>query len=190
MLERAVDHGYVRVNLFHERIRDVIFNQTSIVDNRPIRTFLPIDEVRTSGAELVVNLNEIGSQLDLRFNTAWVDSEIARNSANPALEGKTFPRMPRWRANVLMTWHPGDRWNLGGGIRYASNSYGDLDNADTTNGVFGAEDPYLQISLRSGYNISDRVRVNVGIDNLTNEVVFVHHPWPGRTLYLETAVTL
>jgi iron complex outermembrane receptor protein len=98
--------------------------------------------------------------------------------------------MPRWRGHVLATWHLSDRWDVGGGLRYASNSYGDLDNADTAAEVFGAHDAYTQIGLRTNYRLDNGVRLSLGVDNLTNEVTFVHHPWPGRTVYMEAAVDM
>lgn len=189
-IERTVEGGYVRVNLFAETVEDAIFNQSTIVDNRTIRTFLPIDEVETRGTEFVFNRSAIAERLDVRFNLAYVDSEITRNSANPDLEGKKFPRMPRWRGHVLATWHLSDRWDVGGGLRYSSNSYGDLDNADTAAEVFGAHDAYTQIGLRTNYRLDNGVRLSLGVDNLTNEVTFVHHPWPGRTVYMEAAVDM
>ena len=83
-----------------------------------------------------------------------------------------------------------DRWDVGGGVRYASNSYGDLDNADTATGVFGAHDAYTQIGLKTNYRLDSGVRLSLGVDNLTDEVTFVHHPWSGRTVYMEAAVDL
>jgi iron complex outermembrane receptor protein len=189
-IERTLEGGYLRLNLFAETVEDAIFNQSTVVDNRTIRTFLPVDEVETRGTELVFNRSGIAERLDVRFNVAYVDSEITRNSANPELEGKTFPRMPRWRGHLLATWHMSDRWDIGGGVRYASNSYGDLDNRDTASEVFGAHDAYTQVGLRTNYRLDNGIRVSLGVDNLTNEVTFVHHPWPGRTLFMEAAVEL
>lgn len=190
MVERTIDGGSLRLNLFTETIDDVIFNQSAVVDNRLITTFLPVDEVRTRGAEFVYNQADVISRLDIRANLAWLDSEIMRNSANPALVGKVFPRMAEWRAHLLATWHVTDRWDVGGSLRYASDSYGDLDNSDTANGVFGAHDAYTQLGLRTSYRMTDGVRLSLGVDNLTDEVAFVHHPWPGRTMYLEAAFDL
>lgn len=190
MVERTLDGGSLRMNLFTETIDDVIFNQSAIVDNRLISTFLPVDEVRTRGAEFVYNRAGIASRLDIRANLAWLDSEIMQNSANPALVGKVFPRMPEWRGHVLATWHVSDRWDVGGSLRYASDSYGDLDNSDTADGVFGAHDAYTQLGFRANYRWTESVRLSLGIDNLTDEVAFVHHPWPGRTMYLEAALDL
>ncbi|MCB1037326.1 MAG: TonB-dependent receptor, partial [Acidobacteria bacterium] len=191
MVERLVTGGHVRLNLFTETVKDVIFNQASIVDNRRISTFLPIDEVVTDGAELVFNQRGLASgKLLLRFNAAYTDAEITRNRPNPDLEGKVFPRMPRWRSNLLLNYQLTDRWDLGGGVRYSSDSYGDLDNSDTADNVFGAHDAFTQLNLRSSFDVREDVRLSFGIDNLTDEIAYVHHPWPGRTFFLEIGVNL
>ena len=187
MLERRLDAGHVRVNVFDEAVADVIFNQTAIVDNRRITTFLPIDRVETRGIELVYNRLNLLGRLDLRLNATLLDARTVANAADRSIEGKDFPRMPAKRAHLLMTYRPGGRWDVGGGIRYASKSFGDLDNADVGERVYGAHDAYTQINLRASYTMSRGSRLHLGIDNLTDEIAYVHHPWPGRTLYLEAS---
>lgn len=189
LAERSVPGGHVRLNLFTETVDDVIFNQAAIVDNRRISTFLPIDEVVTDGAELIYAQRALaGGRLSVRFNASYTDAEITRNRPNPDLEGKVFPRMPEWRSNLLLNYQLGDRWDLGGGVRYASDSFGDLDNGDTADEVFGAHDAYTQVNLRSTFHVKEGLRLSAGVDNLTDEIAYVHHPWPGRTFFLEFGV--
>ena len=188
MLERDIAHGYVRINLFHERIRDVIFNQAALVDNRSLTTFLPVNEVTTHGVEFIYNQYNLFDRLDVRFNTTWTDTEITRNRLNPAIEHNSFPRMPTWRSHLLLTWHFNSSWDIGGGIRYASDSFGDLDNTDRKDGVFGSQDAYRLVDLRTGYRINEKLRLNMGVENLADEVAYVHHPWPGRTVFVEAAL--
>jgi len=189
MVERRHDGGSVRLNLFTETIDDVIFNQSSIVDNVRVSTFLPIDEVVTDGVELVVEQSDLANgKLRVRFNTTFIDAEITENSANRDLEGNAFPRMPEWRSHLLLNYAFNERWSLGGGVRYSSDSFGDLDNRDTAEGVFGAHDEYTQVNLKAGLRLNDATRLNFGIDNVTDEVAYVHHPWPGRTGYVEIVV--
>jgi iron complex outermembrane receptor protein len=189
MIERRLQSGLVRVNVFTETISDTIESQATIVDNRTIRTFLPIDEVETSGVELIYGRHRIAnSRLGARVNVTYLDSEIIENRADPSLEGKVFPRMPRWRGNLLLNYALSDRWDVGGGVRYSSDSYGDLDNTDTAHDVFGAIDAYTQLNLKVGYQLNEGVRLNLAIDNLTDEITYVHHPWPGRTASLEVVI--
>jgi iron complex outermembrane receptor protein len=181
-VERAMHNGYIRLNIFQETIKDVIENQTNTTTS--VTTFFPIDEVETRGAEWIINAQDIVIQrLDLRFNLAYTDSEIIKNSANPGLIGKTPPRMPKWRSNLLMTYHLTDVWDVGGSLQYASDSYGRADNRDIQDDVYGAQDAYARIGLKTNYRITDRWKLSAGVDNLSDEISFVAHPWPARTFY-------
>ena len=185
-LTHTITDGEVRFNLFSETVENVIFAQTVILDTGTVNTFIPLDEVQTQGAEFIYKqTNLFSSNLDLRFNLTYTDSEITKNEKNPEFEGKTFPRMPKWRSNLLMNYNISDKWDLGGGIRYASNSYGDTDNEDTAKNVFGAHDSYTFVNIKTTYKWNKHLKSSFGVDNLFNEIAYVHHPWPGRTLFLE-----
>ena len=69
-----------------------------------------------------------------------------------------------------------------------SDSYGDLDNSDTAENVYGAHDEYLFVNLKTSYRVNESVKLSLGLDNVTNEIAYVHHPWPGRTLFLEATL--
>jgi iron complex outermembrane recepter protein len=191
-LERAIDGGYVRLNVFAENIRDVIESQATLLPGgTSIRTFVPIDEVETRGVELILNAEQwLFDPLDIRMNLAWTDAEIVKNAADPSIIGNTFPRMPHWRSNVLANWRLGDRWYIGGNIQYASDSYGRLDNTDDEDNVFGAQDAYTRIGLKTAYRYSPQTSISLGVDNVTNETAYVAHPWPGRTFYLSLSYDL
>lgn len=189
MLQRDLGAGYMRFNLFQETVKDVIFAQTGTINNITVNTFMPVDEVDARGIEYVYNqFNVLHKPLDLRFNVAYTDAKIIRNIPNPAIEGKILPRMPEWRANLLMTYHLNPQWDIGGGVLYASDHFNDLDNADSARNVFGAHDAYTFINIKAGYRASETLRLNAGIDNLTDEIAFVHHPWPARTFFIEGAL--
>ena len=191
MIERSVGdgNGYVRMNLLYETIKDVIFNQSVIVNNASISTFLPVDEVRTKGAEVIYSLNGIlDGKLDARFNLTLMDSEITRSSLNPEIEGKDFPRMPKWRGNVVLTYHITDALDFGGGIRYATKAFQQLDNSDIGRQTYAVMDKYTLVNLKSNYLINENVRVSLAVDNLFNKLAYVNHPYPMRTVFLEAAL--
>jgi iron complex outermembrane receptor protein len=98
--------------------------------------------------------------------------------------------MPRWRSNLMATYHLNNRWDISGNVQYADKSFGRLDNTDTAEGVMGAQDGYTRVGIKTTYDINNQMELGVGIDNLTNEVSYVAHPWPGRTLYLNFSYTL
>lgn len=187
MFEKQLAKGFMRFNLFQETIKNVIYNQTDSATN--ITTYLPIDEVDTLGVEFIVQQNRIGGgNTDVSFNMTWLDSEITKNSADTSIEGNVMARMPEWRANFLLTQHLSDKWNVSGGMRYASDSFGDIDNSDTAQNVMGAIDGYTFFDVKTTYKIGKHGKITAGIDNLTDELAFVAHPWPQRTIYVQGSV--
>ena len=185
MAERTLENGYIRVNYFTETIKDAIESQSTILDNSiSLRTFIPVDELETSGVEFIVNAQDLFiPNLDIRFNTVYTDSEITKNDPNPSIEGNVYPRMPEWRSNLLATYHLRNNWDIGANVQYASDSFGRIDNSDDEDNVYGAQDGYTRIGFKSTYYLNNGMSLGLGVDNLTDEVAFVAHPWPGRTFY-------
>src|SRR5690606_35711799 len=198
MIEKQFDTGYVRVNLFTETIKDAIESQSNLLPGGgSITTFSAIDEVDTDGVEFVFNRYSLFvPELDVRFNLTYTKSTIVDNStaegANPAItiEGNDYPRLPRWRSNLMMTYHASDRWDISGTLQYADKSFGRLDNMDTARKTMGAQDGNTRLGFKTTYDLSDQLELGFGIDNLTNESAFVAHPWPGRTFYLNLSYGL
>ena len=178
MLERAIDNGVVRINYFTESIKDVIEAQSTILDGgTSLRTFIPIGEIETSGLEFITNADDfLVNNLDLRFNLVYTDSEIVRNDPDPSIEGNVYPRMPEWRGNLLATYNLSADWNVGLNYQYASDSFGRTDNRDTQDRVYGAQDGYKRLGLKSSYFLDNGMSFGIGVDNLTDEVAFVAHP--------------
>ena len=188
MFERQIDKGFMRVNLFREVVKNVIYNHTvyDAVKGGNVSTFLPIDEVTTNGIEYIVQQkNVFDSDMDARFNVTLLDSKITKHSADTTVVGNDMPRMPKVRANLFLTYHVNQDWDTSAGVRYASDSYGDLDNKDTATNVYGAIDGYLFVDLKTSYQVSKAAKVAFGIDNVTDTSAFVAHPWPQRTYYIE-----
>lgn len=205
MFEKQFDAGYARINIFTETIKDAIESQTTFLPSGPpnqpasIATFAAVDEVETDGVELILNrYGVLVPELDIRFNLAYTKSIITDNSTaeanNPAgtksVEGNDYPRMPRWRGNLMATYHATDRWDLSANLQYADKSFGRLDNTDTAEQVMGAQDGYTRVGVKTTYDLSDQIEMGFGIDNLTNEESYVAHPWPGRSLYLSLSYDL
>lgn len=189
MVERAIPNGYIRVNTFYEEVANAIESQATVLDNSiSLRTFIPVDELQTRGVEFIVNADDLLiPRLDIRFNAVYTDAEVVKNDANPALEGNVYPRMPEWRANLLATYHLSDRWDAGVNLQYASDSFGRIENTDREDNVYGAQDGYNRLGVKSTYRFDSGLSLGLGIDNVTDEVAYVAHPWPGRTVYMNLA---
>ena len=188
-MQYGVGTGHVEVNLFRDDVRDTIFTQFQFVGGRGIFSFLPIDRVRTTGLEFVVDQRGIvGSNLDLQVNGTVLGSEILEHGLQPSVEGNDFPRLPRFRLGLFGIYHVTPRWQGSVGVRYSSNQFNELTNADTDTNVFGAIDGYFFLDAKVTHWLPGGGRLSFGIDNITNEVAYVHHPWPQRTLFAEVAV--
>lgn len=182
-------NGYVRLNLIYEDVDNVIFSQNVTVNNESIRTFVPVSEVTTKGAELLfTQKNLLDSNLDLRFNLTLMDAEITRNVFNTSIEGNDFPRLPTWRGNVVATYHISDKWDVGGGIRFASKGFQQLDNSDIASETYGVMDKYTFVNLKTNYRFNEHLRVSLAVDNLFNDLAYVNHPYPLRTAFIEAAL--
>jgi|TARA_B110000879_G_scaffold45998_1_gene64883 iron complex outermembrane receptor protein len=192
MIQRELENGYLRMNFFTEKIKEVIESQSATLENGvAIRTFLPVDEIETTGLEFIINSNDLLiNGLDVRFNLVATDSEIVKNAPNRAIEGNVYPRMPKWRSNLLATYHIGSSWDIGGNLQYASNSFGRTDNTDRQDNVYGAQDKFTRVGLKFTYRLDAGMSFGLGVDNLTDEVSYVAHPWPGRTFYANFAYDL
>lgn len=190
--EKTFEQGSVRLNVFHEQVDDVIFTFSGELANNAgtVTTTLPVDEVTTTGAEFIYNQNRIfNSPFDLSFNVTYTDAQITENDLNPDIEDNEFPRIPEWRSNLLLTYNYSDALNFNTSIRYASDTYGQLDNSDRAENVFGAQDEYLFVNLKANWHVTEDARIGLGIDNVFNEEAYVFHPWPSRTFFMEGRYT-
>jgi len=185
LVERGLDSGYLRMNIFQETISDVIESQfTTLPGGGSLRTFIPIDEVETLGLEFITNIYDAFiPNLDIRFNLTYTDAEITKNDPNPSIVGNVYPRIPEWRGNLLATYHINDAWNVGMNIQYAADSFGRTDNTDEEENVYGAQDGYIRIGLKTNGKFGEHLGLSLGIDNITNEIAYVAHPWSARTIY-------
>ena len=194
MLDRTIDGGYVRINIFQENVEQAIESQTDSRTN--VRTFVPIDETEVTGVEVIANKDGFFSdRLDLRVNATWTDATILNNSTaegsnSDSIEGNAYPRMPKWRANLLTIFHLNSDWDLSANLQYASESFGRIENDDTQKNVYGAQDGYTRIGLKAAFSVNTEWQLSLGLDNITDEVAYVAHPWPGRTMYLNFTYTL
>lgn len=181
----------LQINLFYEKIRDTIFNQSGIyadASGNPltISSFLNIDRVSTRGADISLQRRALFMpQLDVRFNATALRSRIDKNDGVADSEGKDMPRIPRWSQNLTLTWHQSTALDFSTSVRHISDSYNELDNSDHEQRVFGAIDAYTFIDARMRYQFNRHAQLSVGADNITDRVAYVHHPYPSRTLYLE-----
>ncbi|MFH0995416.1 MAG: TonB-dependent receptor [Pseudomonadota bacterium] len=172
-----------RLSFFEDDIEDAIYSQTNYYTS--VTNYQNVDEVRTRGVELAWNKRRVFIDgLGLFTNVAWTDSVILRNDNVPKSVGKSFPRVPDWRAKCVLDYAPSDRWALTFAGHYASKQFANLDNSDTEGG-YGGIDDFLIFDTKFSYRIHKNWSASLGVDNITDEIYHVSHPYPRRTVFAE-----
>ena len=183
IIQREIDRGMLQLTFFEDYVDDAIFNQTDAATNQS--TVLNIDQVRTRGIEFAFNkMGFLSSRLDMSFNTSYIDSKIIRNNRLPASVGNRFPRVPQWRANMFATYHMNESWDSSVGLRYSGSSFNTIPNNDIKEG-FGSQSDFVVLDLKSSYQFANGIKVSLGIDNVNDDLYFVHHPMPRRTFIMD-----
>ena len=176
----------LRLSLYQDDVRDVIYLQNKDLGGGvTTSTVQNVDRVRTRGLELAFRARDVwlpglGFDASLAFNRA----RILSNSAVPESEGKLFPRIPKVRASLHASYDRG-AWQGSLGVRHSGTQYSTLDNSDTHADTFGGVSSFTVVDAKLGYRFGRQGRLAVGIDNLTDRRYYVHHPYPGRTVYAE-----
>ncbi|HEX5262110.1 MAG TPA: TonB-dependent receptor [Phenylobacterium sp.] len=179
----------LRLSAFSEDVSDALISQSAPIaaGSTTLASFVQnIDHVRSRGVEAEAEAHDVLVQgLDLTASLTWVDSEITRDTALPAAEGKRTPQVPRLRWTAVATWRANDRLTLSSAVRYSDRVYGTIDNSDFIGHTFQGFEGYLLVDARATWRIDRHWSAAVGIDNLTNSNYFVFHPFPQRSALAE-----
>lgn len=184
--ERALGNSQWRATLFHERTEDALYSQTNVSVTPNVTNIQNVDAMRTNGLELAAQATDFGLQgLDLSTSLTWADSIITKNDKFPASVGQWQPRVPKWRANLLVTYRPDDAWSFTGGVRYSGRQYGTLDNSDPNGFTYTGVSSFLVADVRVQYRIGKQWKLSAGIDNVGNRTYWAFHPYTQRTYSAE-----
>lgn len=186
--ERSLDEGkgVLRATLFHERTRDALYSQVNTLVTPNITNIQNIGVIRTTGLELVYQASDVFWRgLDVMSSVTYTDSVILRNAANPVSVGKAQPRIPDWRANLVLSYRPNDKLSTSLGIRYSGRQYGALDNSDINAFTYFGFSSFLVADMRVRYQLARQWSAAIGIDNLNNKKYWAFHPYTQRSVSAE-----
>ncbi len=150
---------------------------------------IPGSNQRIDGYELSAT-GHVVRDWEITANYTYIDPHITA-SATPSQIGKLIPNAARNNANLWTVYEfDRDRWSIGTGVNYVGPRYADVDNIAR---VPGAAIWNAMVS----YKITDRIRVQANLDNITDEYYYLgayfsdpteNHviPGPGRTLFVTT----
>ena len=179
--ERDLGNGVLRSTLFFEDTRDALYSQINVATK--VTNIQNVNHIRTKGLEVAHQANDVGlTGLDLMSSLTFADSKIVSNDKNPASVGKWQPRVPRWRANLLTTYKPDNKWTFTFGARYSGKQYNTIDNSDPNGDTYTGVSSYFVTDVRVRYQVAKQWVASFGIDNLNNAKYWAFHPYPQRTL--------
>ena len=162
-MERFLANSVWRTSLFGEERKDALVSQTDLttLPGFSISSVQNIDKVRTYGIETSLQTNDLWVRgFDLSGSVAYVHSRIAKDTANPGLEGTELPLIPAWRASMLGVYHASDALSYSLGWRYSARQHSALFNTVTQQ----YPDPNSQVYMgRSSFSVFD-VKVLYKID--------------------------
>ncbi len=179
----------LQLNLFRQDIDDTIFSQRGFNQFGVVTSgFKNIDNVTTTGIEFLVAAEDVIVEgLSVDANLSWADAEITKNAAVPASEGGQVPRVPEWKANTSVRYRPTDEWLVAAGWRFQSEPYTDLENTLRCN-TYTCTSAFSILDLKVS-RYFETFKVSLGVDNVTDQRAWVHHPYSGRAVLLEVSWT-
>ncbi len=178
--------GSLRTTLFHERTKDALYSQTNVTVTPNVTNIQNVDAIRTRGIELALQAGDVFVHgLHLTSSLTHADSKITKNDKFPASVGHWQPRVPKWRANLLVAYAPSEAWSGSAGIRYSGQQYGTLDNSDPNGLTYTGVSSFLVADVRLQYRFDKQWKLSAGIDNLNNKKYWAFHPYPQRTFNAE-----
>jgi iron complex outermembrane receptor protein len=203
--EYFLDQGKLRLSLFQERVKDAIYTQQNFLATGGVFSSPQnVGEIQTYGIEFAGEASDVGIQgLDLSGNATWTDSTITENStadaaaaaagptaanpnANQPSTGKRQPRVPEWRASATIAYRPTEKLTTSVSARYSSPQFSQLNNSDINPRTYASGGTaYFVVDLRAKYQITRQVSAAAGIDNVTDQEVWLFHPFPSRTYFAE-----
>lgn len=185
------NNGVARFTVFRSDTRNTLFSQTDTTVFPNVTSVQNVDLVRTRGAEASYEgRGVVWDALDLTANAAYTQATTVRNHRNPSSEGKQFYRIPRWRANLVATWHASEAVALTLAGRYSGRQYNTLDHSDIDPDTFGGASAFLTFDAKLQWKASEHVNLGIGVDNLTDRRYYVYYPYPSRTYMMEAKFRL
>ncbi|WDZ97539.1 TonB-dependent receptor [Herbaspirillum sp. WKF16] len=193
-IERALAEGQGkwRLSLFEERVSDALISQSSTLGSGVASFTQNVDKTRQRGIEAAFERNDVMTRgLSFNGSLTWVDARILANggyvptAAGATSVGKRTPYVPEWRATLVATYKPDDRWSYTLAGRYSARVYATVDNTDVNSHTYQGFDGYTVLDARVRYRFDRHWSAAVGVDNLTNRDYFLFHPFPQRTVFAE-----
>ena len=175
----------VEVSYFENYLKDLIYlhRTGSYVGPREIVETVNAGKAKVKGIEFSLE-QRFGKYVRTFANITWNDAKIKDNPANPNSEGKRIVGIPETMFNlgIEIEKRPFSVSLVG---RYRSKVYGNDENKDKKEEVFGSYDSYFIADAKFTYKIFKNVSLSLNINNLFNKKYYYYYLEPRRSWFLE-----
>ena len=183
--ERELSGGLLRLSLFNEDMKNALYSQPLTVGTVTTTAVQNIEQVRSYGATLAFQKNNLLPGLDFTGSLTWAHARTLADAATPAAVGKVFPGIPDWRATAVATWHANERGTISLAARYSGDQFNTLVNTDSNRDTYSSNSRFFIVDARASWRFDQGLTAAVGVDNIGNQVYFAYHPMPMRTVHAE-----
>jgi iron complex outermembrane recepter protein len=178
----VIGAGVLRTTLFAEATKDALYSQTNVAVFPNITNIQNVDVIKTRGLELSLQTTDfITRGVDVTASYTFADSVITKNDKFLASVDKWQPRVPRHRANLLISWRVNEALITTFGVRHSGKQYGTLDNIDPNGDTYTGVSKFSVADIRLTYKWDKHFTLAAGIDNVNNQKYWAFHPYPQRT---------
>ncbi len=160
-LDVGVQRAWLEVNLYSNRIEDVISPVLLETDPNLVQQPQNIGTARARGVE-VIGTVAVARRWTIRVDYAYSDSTTVDSPGSPKLEGKRIAEVPANAASLRLVYAA--PWN---GLLSAQASYVDERFADAANLL--AYDSHLLVDLYGSWPLADRLEAYLRVANLFDE---------------------
>jgi len=175
----------IEVNYFENYLKDLIYHHRtgSYIGPREIVETINAGKAKIKGIEFSLE-QRFGKYVRTFANITWNDAKIKDNPANPDSEGKRIVGIPETMFNlgIEIEKKPFSVSLVG---RYRSKVYGNDENKDKKEEVFGSYDSYFIADAKFTYKIFKKAFLSLNIDNLFNKKYYYYYLEPRRSWFLE-----
>lgn len=175
----------VEITYFENYLEDLIYQRSTgqYIGPRQIVEMVNAGKAEVKGVEFSLE-QKFGKYIRSFANLTWNDARIKENPPNPRSEGKRITGIPETMLNVGIEVEKGP---FSGSLvgRYRSKVYGNDENRDKKEGVFGSYDSYFLADVKLTYKIFKNASLSLSIDNLFDNKYYYYYLEPRRSWFLE-----
>jgi iron complex outermembrane recepter protein len=181
---RINDQFKTTATYYQTRLKDMIYSKQI---NLSLTQRINAGESEVKGLELGMAA-KLAPRLELNANTAFIDSRILANLADPGSVGKRLTQVPKRTSYAGLTASQGP-WSGTLEARYSAQTYITALNTDTVQGVPGSNDAHTMVNLKAGYQFNRMTRLNFAVNNLFNTQAYVFAKLPSRNATAELVLS-